>query len=368
MSNDPAKAAEVIHFHTSLPLPSKIRQIDALQVLRAVAVSLVAWAHVSIALSSIGQPTPNFGIFGIDIFFVISGFIMSYIVLSTQAPAGPAAAWGFFRRRLIRIYPVYWIFVLLQIIRALHQRTLFQHNYIPAFFLLPLPNATRFYDLSWTLMYEMFFYSAIAIILMVTVRRAVPVAIAILSISALAGTVLGLHGSAATILCNPMLLEFTLGAAIAIAHRHFGTRRSPGIIALILGIAASLYLRAYPPAGATSMWMILSGDSVLSRVATWGLAAALIVGGTVFWSPSITTRAGILAVIVGNASYSAYLCSPLVTEFALRVLLKTHPSIPLSFASTLLYQTILVLVILTAGWLSYQFIEWPLVRKIQAKL
>jgi peptidoglycan/LPS O-acetylase OafA/YrhL len=53
--------------HTSLPLPSRVRQIDGIQVLRAVAVILVAWVHASQNV----EATPEgrgFGIFGVDIF------------------------------------------------------------------------------------------------------------------------------------------------------------------------------------------------------------------------------------------------------------------------------------------------------------
>jgi hypothetical protein len=48
-----------------------------------------------------------------------------------------------------------------------------------------------------------------------------------------------------------------------------------------------------------------------------GIAAAMLVGGVVFWSPSIETRLGRTAVVFGNAFYSVYLASALVIEFTM---------------------------------------------------
>jgi peptidoglycan/LPS O-acetylase OafA/YrhL len=164
------------------------------------------------------------------------------------------------------------------------------------------------------------------------------------------------------------LLEFVFGAAIALAHRRLGVKRRLGFVLLALGIVASFYLRAYPPATADSMQMILSGKGILYRVGTWGLAAAGIVAGTVFWSPRISTRLGLMAIVLGNASYSAYLSSQLVEEFTIRFLLNLHPHLPLSFGVEMGIQMVVLFTILGAGWVSYQFMEWPLVRLLQKKL
>lgn len=69
--------------------------------------SLVAWCHAAQELApATTRMLPNFGIYGIDIFFVISGFIMSTIVMSSAPEPGMGSAWGFMKRRLIRIYPI----------------------------------------------------------------------------------------------------------------------------------------------------------------------------------------------------------------------------------------------------------------------
>ena len=104
--------------HTSLPLPSGLSQIDGLQVLRAMAVILVAWLHTRDYLHLSGAPKlPSLGPFGIDIFFVVSGFILSSVVMRERERPGIKTMWRFLSRRLMRIFPVYWIFALLAVIR-----------------------------------------------------------------------------------------------------------------------------------------------------------------------------------------------------------------------------------------------------------
>lgn len=120
-------------------------------------------------------------------FFVISGFIMW--TTTTHKKASPA---GFFKARLFRVFPLYWIFtcVLLVSIFAvpsafLNQRSLDVSFLIKSFFLVPTYNPdvgdiTPLYTVGWTLVYEMFFYVIFALSLFVPVVR---VRLAILIIS-----------------------------------------------------------------------------------------------------------------------------------------------------------------------------------------
>ena len=310
---------------------------------------------------------PNFGVYGIDIFFVISGFIMSMVVLNSATKPGLDAAWAFTKRRVIRIYPIFWVFELLTTARLLHGHQLFRQNYFPSFLLLPNALYPRMIAFSWTLMFEILFYMTMAAILLVTVRRAVEVVIALLCASATIGIIVGLHLSAWSVVGNPILIEIVFGAGIALAYRRFGARRPFGIALVCIGTALSFYLRAYPPNCAPGPSEILDGRGVLLRIFTWGIAAAAVVGGTVFWSPSIQSRVGKMCVVIGNASYSIYLASALVIEFTLRLFLKFPTGHPLSLGFEIGYQAAIVAVVLAAGWICYQFVEWPLVRWLQAR-
>jgi peptidoglycan/LPS O-acetylase OafA/YrhL len=92
----------------------------------------------------------------------------------------------------------------------------------------------------------------------------------------------------------------------------------------------------------------------------------MIVSGVIFWSPSTQNLPGKIAVILGNASYSAYLGSALLIEFTGRLLVRLggHPSI----GKEVLFQFLLVVTVFLGGWICYQFVEWPMIRWLQAKL
>ena len=366
------QASSDFTIHTTLPLPATIRQIDGLQILRATAVLLVAWLHAGQMLGDWRvTELPHFGAFGIDIFFVISGFIMSSVLLRTRHAAGVRASWGFLKRRLIRIFPIYWFFALLESARLMHGHGFFLQTYFPSFLLLPAlyPRYPLVLGFSWTMIFEMFFYYVLAAILLVTAKRAVPVSIAFFGAAVLLGEVFSIQRPVWITFSSPILLEFIFGAIAALAYLRFGQRKRLGIAMLIVGAAISLYMRAHPQqGGAAGIDMVLSSGGVTRRVLTWGLAAMLIVSGVVFWSPSVQSLPGRIAVVLGNASYSAYLASAIVIEFTGRLLIRLGGNGAPSVGKEALFQVVMVATVFVGGWMSYQFVEWPVIRWLQAKL
>lgn len=331
------------------------------------AVFLVAWLHAGQQLDKWRvKELPHFAAFGIDIFFVISGFIMSTILLRNKQAPGARATWKFLKARLIRIFPIYWVFAILESVRLLHSHSFFLQNFFPSFLLLPglFPRYPLVVGFSWTMIFEMFFYYVLALVLLVTVKRAVPVSIAIIGLTVLLGKIVGVHSPAWVVVSSPILLEFILGAIIAVIFVR--QRKGMGIALLALGIVAALYMRAYPEqGGAAGMDMVLSSAGAIRHVLTWGVAAALIVAGVIFWSPSAESLLGRVSVVLGDASYSAYLASALVIEFVCRFLLRVggQPSL----AKEVLFQFLMVVAVFLGGWLSYRFVEQPMIRWFKAR-
>ena len=356
--------------HTTLPSPSPVKQIDGLQALRAVAVILVAWFHTSEFCGSvIGRTLPSLGAYGIDIFFVISGFIMTTILLRTAQAPDPPASWPFMKRRILRIFPVYWVFTALSALILLHRHQLFASNYIPSIFLLPwvqYPSYPLLVGFSWTLVFEMIFYCMIFFVLMIKPRMAVQITIAVLLILVAIGSVIDIRRPVLIAILNPLLLEFVFGCVIAMLYRRFGPQRRFGFILLTIASVISFFLGQLPFPVADGMQMITANVHVGARVVTWGVAAAAVVAGMVFWSPVLNNPAGRLLIVLGNASYSAYLASAVVVERLIQIFLKLdhHPQ-SISVPAQVLLQTVFVVAILVFGWLSYQFIEWPLLHWVQ---
>lgn len=354
---------------TSLPIASSVRQIDALQLLRAVAVTLVALEHSGQTLDAMGiGGVPDLGAFGIDIFFVISGFILSLTVIKSRATPGFEAMWEFIKRRLIRIYPIYWVIALLTLFRLTLSHQILRHNYIPAFFLLPgLHSALSpaIFSYSWTMTFEMLFYVVLGLILFGTTRKAVPVLIVLLSISGSAGMFVNICHPLVILACNPLLLEFVFGAVLAQMYVRYGHRRWIGRVLTVAGAVSALYLGkqhslsiAYGPA------MIFSNAGVYARVATWGVSAAALVAGMVFWSPSMKSAPARWSVLTGNASYSAYLVSALVLEYAGRLYLRLATPSP-TFLSRFMYQATMILAVLGVGLACYVLVEKPMLNYLQ---
>lgn len=366
-------SASILATDTSLPITPTIRQIDALQLLRAVAVVIVVQCHSGQILDLTGSHAlPNLGVFGVDIFFVISGFILSLVVLRERAQPGLRSMRDFMLRRILRIYPIYWVVALLTLARLALSHHLFEHNYVAAFFLLPslhYPGGQTIITYSWTMNFELFFYLLLGLILIKTIKWAVPVLILLLVSLIAIGSITGIRHPVAILIANPILLEFVFGAAIGLVYARIGRRRVAGIVVTALGIAATLCLPSLrlPFTVANGAQMIMVDDGALARAATWGICAALIVGGTVFWSPSMKSTLGKWLVLLGNSSYSTYVASALVLEFSHRLFFHLDPPPALSVWNRLFFEATIVTAVMAGGLACYTFIEKPLLRWLQNK-
>lgn len=86
-------------------LPEKLEYLPGLDGIRALAAFLVIsthWPNNSISL--------KFGWIGVNIFFVLSGFLITRILLNEKQKKFKAYLGGFFYKRALRIFPVYYLF------------------------------------------------------------------------------------------------------------------------------------------------------------------------------------------------------------------------------------------------------------------
>lgn len=253
---------------------------------------------------------------GVDLFFVISGFIM--VVSSERLFGTTGATWTFLGRRLKRIIPLYWaVMVLILVKMAVQGKPLPDGaSLLTSFLFIPFDalgkgEARPFYELGWTLNYEMFFYAIFALCL--GLRRELAVALAAL---ALAGLVL--IGLAAPIQSlqlatwtQPIVLEFTLGMGIALLYRRSVALGAELRWTLLAFGLAMLLIDALGTRSQPADWMT---PNDLLRVGGWGLAAAAIVAAMAL-APPRPAPAGRLALFgsaLGDASYALYLLHPLV--------------------------------------------------------
>jgi peptidoglycan/LPS O-acetylase OafA/YrhL len=202
-------------------------KIEGLQVLRAVAVLLVTWLHsTQLSDSFFSRPfdsvgtfrVANLGMFGVDIFFAISGFILTMVTLRPSGARPFRQAYTFIMRRLIRIYPIYWILLLLPIGRLLHQHRLHVGELVRSLLLLPglsVPIATPLISSAWTLTFEMFFYATMTVLILFNPLKAAQKTVWTLLGFVLLGVVFGIHRPVLVLVSNPILVEFVAGALLA---------------------------------------------------------------------------------------------------------------------------------------------------------
>jgi len=151
----------------------------SIQALRAIAASLVVVLHTYAYLEArdLISSTPDLvesGRAGVDIFFVISGFIMTYI--SGDSFGKPSASKDFLIKRIIRIVPIYWFYTLIMAALLLLVPHLFSDgksfdltHAITSFLFIPWENNSGFLkpvlQVGWTLNFEMYFYLIVTLLL-----------------------------------------------------------------------------------------------------------------------------------------------------------------------------------------------------------
>jgi exopolysaccharide production protein ExoZ len=143
-----------------------LKQMNSIQALRGFAALIVVLFHVAGGMNEyFGNPLLlkifSFGEGGVDIFFVVSGFIIMHV---HESDRGKPEQWTeYMRRRLIRIYPVYWAAFLLPFFVYFFQGRIGEGQEISyqstllSFFLLP-QNNRMILVVTWTLVYEIMFY------------------------------------------------------------------------------------------------------------------------------------------------------------------------------------------------------------------
>lgn len=266
--------------------------INNLQMLRAAAAIVVVMFHVGLVRATAMSFTV--GAAGVDVFFVLSGFIIAH-----SASRDPRR---FLARRLIHILPPYWIATLLAAFLTLPVLSWRDaaNWLVQSLFFLPGPEGRPpLIFVAWTLVYELAFYVLYGLVLFAGVRRAPLICLVLLPIIALV-SLSGLPGP------WPLALEFTMGIGIFVAtERWAGTPPAgTGPVLLVIGLGALWLmprLTHYDPSDYQS----------LDRVLTWGLPAGSVVLAAFLAERSgLTVRNGFV-LLLGAASYAIYLLHPI---------------------------------------------------------
>lgn len=234
---------------------------------------------------------------GVDIFFVISGFVM---VGSTSGR--DVTPMRFMQQRVLRIAPMYWI-ATFAVMMQIPGEWLFKLQsllFIPA--MNPESNMMQpVLEPGWTLNYEMFFYAVFALTLFLRQSVRFPAIALFFAGFAILGT--AIDGSAiSAFYTRAIIVEFVFGMAIA----QFGLRLP--VLAVPLGIGL----------------MILFQSSAADRLFTLGVPAALVIAGALSFERRLPKWK--IAELLGSASYSIYLFHLLALGFIVKFWPDAAPS------------------------------------------
>lgn len=336
-------------------------QIRSIQILRGLAALLVVVAHIcEHQASHIANWELVTGRFGVDIFFVISGFIILSIT-----PDGPFRPSSFVVRRILRVVPLYWLCTLLVFALTLLAPSLFKNTAVdPAYLVGSLtfvPMATPLdpadwrplLKLGWTLQYEMFFYLVVAFLFWCASRLArARIVTVLLGGLVLASLLVDPCSSRFAYYANSSLMSFIVGIWLAVARDTglFGTADTgrPRLLAGTAGLAVAV----------TTLLYAQPMDLVVGLVdhVPLTLAAGLVVATGLFAEPWLRGRRLGFPLAVGDWSYSLYLTHMFVVGAAWAVAGKLHVTSPIGL--TLVGFGALVGSLVIAA-LSYRFVERP---------
>lgn len=321
-------------------------RLYGIQYLRAVAALAVVVYHATDRTGS----RFTVGAAGVDIFFVISGFVMW-----TLAETRPTTPLRFYRDRILRIAPLYWLVTMVMVAGALaglfpRVRLTLDHVLASLLFIPHRsPSNGELWPLlvqGWTLNLEMFFYLIFGLVLLLPrSRRFAALAGALLTLVA-AGLIFRPSDPVLVTYSRPIMLEFLCGAALG---QLWLVQRLPG---RFLGGAAVLV------ASVGFAWLAVYPGMVHEFLS--GLLAVLLVTGVLALEKSGAVRHFPLLNYLGDSSYSIYLWHAL----AISVIFKLAGALALDPLATAAAATLAGTLL---GVLSYEMLERPLMALTKGK-
>ncbi len=311
------------------------------------------------------------GAAGVDLFFVISGFIMVYTTRSSDGSIEYTL--GFFCKRLARIWPVYFVLTLVYLL-ATGQAALLAS----AQGALQLAKSMAFYPIKlhsapihgypplvvgWTLNYEVWFYALFGLSLLAGRWRwhALSALFATFLIGVpllLTGQVhidayaeYGIRPAILDLAANPLIWDFVAGVVIGLLYVSKLRIRDRSVIGSLVAIAAGLVL-----------WQWLSGYRAGYGPLRWGLAAALVVLALAFYNKEHSILVPRWARWLGDVSFSLYLVHR-ITQIGLPHLLKS-PGNQVLFQGLAFFVANLVAALVLAHW-SHRWLERGLAERVR---
>ena len=317
-------------------------KIDSIQVLRFFAAFSVMMVHL---------PVFGFGIWGVDIFFVISGFIMMYVTENNEK--------FFLLKRIFRIVPLYWILTLgvfalaIFVPDVLNNTTANIVHLIKSLFFIPFDkNGTGHFPilfLGWTLNFEVIFYFLFFLSLVFFKENRMIACSIFIIIFLVFNKIFSEKNFIFETYANDIFIEFIFGMILFTIWKKYknkiSTNLSNHFICLAILLVSIFILNYYN----------------FSRSVSYGLPSLILAVYFLFFLNHLKFPK--ILVSLGDASYCIYLLHPYVIQFFYKILEINEYDIIIELVFTLIISVIVFIVSL----LIYKFIEFPINGSLRKK-
>ena len=342
--------------------PARKARLDGVEAGRGVAAVLVVLYHAALHVegdvpgSAVLWGLPHFGHAGVDFFFVLSGFIISFV---HRADVGrPERLGHYLERRFTRVFPFYWAILAFSLLDIwLLHRAQFPaaRELLSNVFLLP-QSKDQIVGGAWTLVFEIMFYAVFAVAICnrwigagVLCAWAVLVAAGFYFETSSKGAALGVATS-------PFCIEFFLGmAAAAILSRRKVPFSGPILIAGLAGFVG---------AGLCEVAGRLYGFGSSARIA-YGICSFMVILAVVERERSGHLKVPRAMAVLGRASYSIYLVHLIAIGVTFKFLSMALRLVP---SWSFLIWAVLCAMGVIAGIGASLWLEQPVIRHVRARL
>lgn len=341
-------------------MPADIRSLTGVRGIAAVLIVLYHFGNVPL----LGPGTAPYyrvphGYLAVDLFFMLSGFVMAYIYRDAFRTDGVRHFWDFMVKRVARLYPAYWViatFYLLKLALGLDRDSLSSFDAYDAVgnVLMLTGWGLHVYPLigvSWAASSELGSYLLLPVLLVLMFQR---------------GRVVSVLATVAALAAVGLIAMSGLGSAGPLDVTN-GNSFLP-LLRAIAGFALGLAIFRFSH--------LLDGLSMLAQdLLVAGLTVAIIVVGVLFHHDlpiyllfipfvALLSRDGRLAQLLygnqlvyhlGAISYSIYLMHQLFVSFTVRTA-RHFGATPLTYATCV---AVALAVIWLLSWLSYRYVEMP---------
>lgn len=339
--------------------------IFGLQYLRGLAALLVVLLHAKVAVNHFVPSSKlllpdhgfiEFGKFGVDIFFVISGMVM-YLTIG-KSMGSDRGIGNFIIKRLIRVVPAFWMAISLYGITMLCIGKIPDDSfrkYITSAMFMFYPNELgkpeTVYGISWTLNFEVYFYMALALMCCIFGRYGRIATGLLFAVYCFTFYNWGSLNFLQRAVFSPMYLEFILGMFCGYAHQN-------GIIKSSF-LSWGMFISGAALISATNIWGV--GDGGVGRVICAGIPSMLCVLGMMNISLHEDNLFHKVLMKFGDSSYSLYLIHTI--SFAiLSYLLKSMGYIMREYYETIALYVAMNLFAIITSFIFSSFLEKPAIK------